>query len=492
MMVNLVERRIYRSPFSRTCVTLLATVAAALLSVLHPTLQAQQVAPPAGSQAEQKRLLEIRNAALRGAKPQKTQLSNHDIVLERARQDKEFKRRAALAVQQQQSIDAYRKVKQSQIDSWNGKGNSNKISAGVPTDFTTSLPPLDSESQKKKGLFGGIFSSKKKSTKDKSSQRSGFFNKKKNSEPEHTAAQFAPASSLRLDSVAPRNPAPVIASTNQPANEPQPSAKKKGWRMPSFSKLTGGKNKDENPYAYENSNTDEPSPSEPQSDPQTGDDFPEKKKGFFSRLPKIGNKNKDLADNADQYYGPSGEASDSSDQEEWQGADDPEENNKSSFLSKFSLKKDKSKATKKGSSGSIYVIDSDAEFFPFGKSGKQAGAQSLREGTVVRMTKSGDDWSSIELTSGAMGVMRNKHLRIAKADEVPSNLFAHKSKKAFPTTARISKARSATGKKSASAPQRYTEPVTVPLPDLPEGGSEPGALIGNGLLPPLQKPSSIQ
>lgn len=498
-MVNSVELRIYRPPFYRIRVTLMAAVTTALLSALAPSLQAQQVAPAAGSQAEQQRLMKIRSAALRGATTQQPKLSNHDIVLKKARQDKEFKRRAALAVKQQQSIDAYRKVKQSQIDSWNGKGKNNKISAGVPTDFTSSLPPLEDGSQKKKGLLSGVVSAPSKALKSISSFRPGFLSRKKKRAAQSALStpQFAPPKSLRLDSVAPSNPSPVIAATNKPVSETSNQGKKKGFRLPTLSKLTGGKKKNENPYAYENPNAGEASPAEMESNPQVGGDLPKKKKGFFSRLPIIGNKNNELAENSDQYYGPSGEDENSTNQEEWLEADAPEEKNKSGFLSKFSLKKgnrNKSNRSAKAGSGSndnIYVIDSDAQFFPFGKSGKQAGSQSLGEGTVVRMTKSGDDWSSIELSSGTMGVMRNKHLRLADADEIPSNLFSHKIKKAFPTTARISKTRSATSKKSA-APQRYTEPVTVPLPDLPEGGAGPGALIGNGLLPPLQKPSSIQ
>ena len=88
-----------------------------------------------------------------------------------------------------------------------------------------------------------------------------------------------------------------------------------------------------------------------------------------------------------------------------------------------------------------------------------------------------------------MGVIRNKHLRRAKASEVPANMFADKPKTPYPTTARISKIRSATGKGSS---YRYREPVNVPLPELPSGGTGLDTPIGNGLLPPLEQNKTIQ
>ncbi len=467
---------------------------AACLLALLPTANAQQGDLPYGSDADHKRLIEIRAqsqkaqrdaqiAALRRTATQSTEKSNRDKVLEKARLDKEYKRRAALAVQQQQAVDAYKKVKQSEIDSWNGKGQG-KITAGVPADFTASLPPLEEE-VKKKGLLRGVASAPGRAVKGLASLRPGFFRKKNKKEStSNPVAQFAPPESLALDKVVPRTPEPASVTTNTaPVEQP----KKRGFRIPLVSSLTGGKKKDENPYDEESDNSEAPQKWQ-DAYPEEEDVMPGNKKSFFSRIPLVGNKNKKQAENADVYYGPDGAGE--ADITELEAMEDEP---KSGFLSKLSLKKNKSKDDASGAGGArknIYVVDtSKAQFFPFGESGKQAAAQSLGEGTLVRMTKSGDDWSSIELSSGSIGVVRNKHLRRAKANEVPANMFAHAVKAPYPTTARISKPRSATGK---GASHRYREPVNVPLPDLPEGGNESGALIGNGLLPPLEKESTIQ
>lgn len=486
MKAIMAERLSHRSLFFYLRIIL---VFAASVIVWLPLAKAQQVGLPRGSDADHKRLLQIRAeaqqaqrdaqiAALRRTAAQSTEKSNRDIVLEQARLDKEFKRRATLAVQQQQAADAYRKIKQSEIDSWNGKGK-NRVSPGVPANFTASLPPLEKESRKKKGLFGGV-----------ASLRPDFLSRKKKKEKKATmpVMQFAPPESLTLDGVVPRTPESIAETKPEPVEQPV----KRGFRIPLVSNLTGGKKKNENPYSDEIGSTSEADSTEPQQTwrdayPEEGDVTTEKK-GFFSR---IGNKNK--SEDPDAYYGPGGIGNTDETDEM---IDEP----KSGFLSKLSLKKNKPSDIQDVGSGAepetsnsrtdIYVVDSSkAQFFPFGKSGNQTDSQGLGEGTLVRMTKSGDDWSSIELSSGTMGVIRNKHLRRAKASEVPGNMFAHKAKTPYPTTARISKPRSATGKGSK---HHYSEPVNVPLPDLPVGGSDSGALIGNGLLPPLEQNSTIQ
>ncbi len=485
MTKTMAERLSHRLQFRPISMALLL---GACFTWLSP-VTAQQVGLPAGSDADHKKMMRLRAeaqaaqqdaqiAALRRTATQSTDKSNRDMVLEKARMDKEFKRRAALAVQQQQAINAYEKVKQSEIDSWNGKGK--KISRGVPSDFMANLPPLDEDTKKKKGLLNGMANAPGLALKGLASLRPRLFSKKNKSAEPAPAAQFAPPESLSLDSVAPRVPAPAAPIESETSNPP----KKRGFRIPLVSKLTGGKKNNENPYIAEDNSS--ATPEQMQADGTTESDSPpEKKKGFFG-IASIGNKNKNNEADSDAYYGPD-------------SADIVDDEPKSGFLSKFSLKKNQTEDvqdTKNGpteSSGSsrknIYVVDSQkAQFFPFGETGQQADAQSLGEGTVVRMTKSGDDWSSIELSTGSMGVIRNKYLRKAKSNEVPSNLFAHKPKAPYPTTARISKPRSATGKGSA---HRYREPVNVPLPDLPSGGAELDSPIGNGLLPPLSE-SSIQ
>ena len=458
--------------------------------VSHPSVIAQQVELPAGSDDDHKKLQRLRAeaklaqqdaqiAALRRTATQSTDKSNRDRVLEQSRLDKEFKRRAALAVQQQQAINAYEKVKQSEIDSWNGKGT--KITRGVPSDFTSSLPPLEEGTEKKKGLFRGVVAAPANAVKGISSLRPRFFGRKKNNQQPAAAVQFAPPESLTLDSVAPRIPEPAAPAPIQ--NEIYEEPKKRGFRIPLVSKLTGGKKNNENPYIDEADSSMPPEQMQA-SDSTVADSPPERKKGFFNKI--TSREKNDYEEESEAYYGPDGGIA-------------MDEKSNSGFLSKLSLKKNKKSDDQDLSNGSaastgssrkdIYIVDSQkAQFFPFGKSGQQADALSLGEGTIVRMTKSGDDWSSIELSSGGMGVMRNKFLRKAKTSEIPSNMFAHKPKAPYPTTARISKPRSATGKGAA---HRYREPVNVPLPDLPAGGSESDTPIGNGLLPPL-KESAIQ
>jgi hypothetical protein len=490
-----VDRLTYRPLFRYPRISL---VSAAILVALLPPLNAQQVEPvsssgivqdlPAGSDADHRRLMQVRAeaqqarreaqlAALQHSATVSTDQSNRDRVLEKARQDKEFKRRAALAVQQQQAVNAYQKVKQSEIDSWNGKGGS-KIEPGVPANFTASLPPLEEDSGGRKGLLRGVAAAPGKALKGLSSLRPGFLGgKEKNESPAPApAAQFAPPETLALDAVAPRAMEPSVAA----GGEPGVQSEGKGFRIPLVSKLTGGKQKDGEAHLAEGD-----------SAPLEADSPPEEKKGFLkgiaSSIPLVGNKKEGDGDNPYYYEATDGEAN-------------MDDESKSGFLSKFSLKKDEDSGNRQVAGDSadgdsngkqnIYIVDSeDAQFFPFGKSGRQASSQALPQGTIVRMTKSGDDWSSIELSSGSMGVMRNKTLRRAKAGEIPANMFAHQPKTPFPTTARITKARSATDE---SSPHRYREPVNVPLPDLPAGGGGSSVPIGNGLLPPLAEEGAIQ
>lgn len=480
----MVERLSHRFQYYRLCMSLLSAASFVVLS----TAKAQQVALPAGSDADHKRLMQIRAqaqaaqqdaqiAALRRTATNSTEQSNRDRVLEQARLDKEFKRRAALAVQQQQAINAYEKVKQSEIDSWNGKGR--KISSGVPANFTASLPPLEASTGKKKGLLSGVAGAPGKALKGLASLRPGFFSKKKRTPTPEPMAQFAPPESLALDSVAPRIPTPEPPAPIESEAIKEPG--RGGFKIPLISKLTGGKKNDENPYIGEENSS--MTPEEIQAADVAAVDAPPEKKSFLG----IGSRSKKNSDaESDAYYGPDGGLA-------------MEQESKSGFLSKFSLKKNKNfddqamgdeETSANGSSREdIYIVDSrKAQFFPFGKTGQQADAQALGEGTIVRMTKSGDDWSSVELSSGSMGVMRNKFLRRAKNNEIPGNMFAHQAQTPYPTTARISKPRSATGK---GASHRYKEPVNVPLPDLPVGGAEMDTPIGNGLLPPLTE-SAIQ
>ena len=58
-----------------------------------------------------------------------------------------------------------------------------------------------------------------------------------------------------------------------------------------------------------------------------------------------------------------------------------------------------------------------ATFQIYGDDPKKSEVRALQPGTVVRMTKAGDQWASISLPDGTQGIIQNKSLRAGSAGE---------------------------------------------------------------------------
>lgn len=65
----------------------------------------------------------------------------------------------------------------------------------------------------------------------------------------------------------------------------------------------------------------------------------------------------------------------------------------------------------------IYVVTNTAQFMVYGDDPMKSEVRALQPGTVVRMTKAGDQWASISLPDGTQGIVQNKSLRAASAGE---------------------------------------------------------------------------
>lgn len=66
---------------------------------------------------------------------------------------------------------------------------------------------------------------------------------------------------------------------------------------------------------------------------------------------------------------------------------------------------------------SYYVVANTAQFMVYGASQIQSEVRALPAGTVVLMTKPGEQWASIRLSNGTEGIVQNKNLRPASAGE---------------------------------------------------------------------------
>ncbi|MEM9016514.1 MAG: hypothetical protein AAGC68_05840 [Verrucomicrobiota bacterium] len=64
-----------------------------------------------------------------------------------------------------------------------------------------------------------------------------------------------------------------------------------------------------------------------------------------------------------------------------------------------------------------YVITGNAQFMVYGSDAMESEVRALRPGTIVRMTKPGENWASISLPDGTSGVVQNSFLRAASATE---------------------------------------------------------------------------
>jgi len=82
--------------------------------------------------------------------------------------------------------------------------------------------------------------------------------------------------------------------------------------------------------------------------------------------------------------------------------------------------------TTNSSGNDYYVVTSTAQFMVYGDDQMQSEVRALPAGSVVRMTKPGDQWASIQLPNGSSGIVQNKFLRGASGSEAggqfaPSN-----------------------------------------------------------------------
>ncbi len=66
---------------------------------------------------------------------------------------------------------------------------------------------------------------------------------------------------------------------------------------------------------------------------------------------------------------------------------------------------------------SYYVVASTAQFMVYGENQMQSEVRALPAGSVVLMTKPGEQWASVRLSNGTEGIVQNKHLRPASAAE---------------------------------------------------------------------------
>ncbi len=71
-----------------------------------------------------------------------------------------------------------------------------------------------------------------------------------------------------------------------------------------------------------------------------------------------------------------------------------------------------------------YMVTSTAQFMVYGTDQMSSEVRALQSGTLVRMTKPGEQWASIRLPDGSEGVVQNKFLRAASAAEAGGQFAA--------------------------------------------------------------------
>ena len=63
------------------------------------------------------------------------------------------------------------------------------------------------------------------------------------------------------------------------------------------------------------------------------------------------------------------------------------------------------------------MVANTAQFMVYGASQLQSEVRALPAGTLVLMTKPGEQWASVRLANGTEGILQNKNLRPAAAGE---------------------------------------------------------------------------
>ncbi|NNE92141.1 MAG: hypothetical protein HKN23_10875 [Verrucomicrobiales bacterium] len=134
----------------------------------------------------------------------------------------------------------------------------------------------------------------------------------------------------------------------------------------------------------------------------------------------------------------------------------------------------KERGTSHKGGSSFYVVKAPTNFMKFGESQFNSEISELAAGTVVRMTKPGESWVSVQIASGAQGIVKLKDLRPASQAEVPTEFAA------APTP---SYATNIMSSQPVGAPANTAPPVNLPANELPTGGGVSSA--SNSLLPPV-------
>lgn len=138
-------------------------------------------------------------------------------------------------------------------------------------------------------------------------------------------------------------------------------------------------------------------------------------------------------------------------------------------------KKDRSPVHSGGSA--LYVVQTNgAQFMRFAGGPLGSEAQTLSAGTQVKMTKVGDEWSSVQLSNGSTGIVRNKDLKPSSGSDGGANFATQ-----MPATGGL-----ATSSTSGSA--RITSPVSATGAGISDVPGPPvslptSTLTGGGLLP---------
>jgi len=73
-----------------------------------------------------------------------------------------------------------------------------------------------------------------------------------------------------------------------------------------------------------------------------------------------------------------------------------------------------------GNGNAFYRVASSAQFMQYGASTMESEIRALSAGTLVRMTKPGAEWATIQLQDGSQGVIQVSNLRPASSGEVPA------------------------------------------------------------------------
>ena len=518
----------FMSPSSFISFRLVAPATVAVLTLtMGDRVDAQTGIPdvaPSGSNvqsydARQLELMRVREAAqkARASAQQAAMARSADRALEeehikgnvdRSIEYKQLKAQAAKDAQNSTAANAYQKVSSGEIRTWqNPDGGNVTIQKDVPQTFTESIPKADTgEAEESGGGIGGAL-------RGALSWRPKIpFTGKKKEDPNAIPAlpTFAPAESLGLGAV----PAPPVQSAPEKNTD-----EKGGLKIPLIGGLFGGKDDAEDLAESRPAPAPAPASAEEvpyyqaptraaQSPAAVNEENDDAKPGFFARMNpfKGGDESDSVESDAEGYadlvespglptsssgneasaglFGPVGADGDSS---SYIVTSDDREDKPGFFGRLFGGGDDDEPSKPRGGSASagVYIVESDgAQLLKFGNSTVSSDSLPMPVGTVVRMTNAGEEWSSVQLPSGARGIMRNKTLRPATASEGSPSMFAHLDQPQYPTTARISRTRSATG--ASSEPQA---PVYVPTPELPSADSSEEAPAGNSLLPPL--PSNV-